>query len=208
LGGAYDAVVFDLLSALVDSWSLWNRVAGSETLGLAWRRRYLERTYTSGRYVPYEGLVEWAAGEVDGLPAGAAAELIRCWDELDPWPEAPVVLAALGERARLGVLTNCSEALGQRAAARTGGVFDVVVSAERAGWYKPHEQAYLVALDELNVDPSRTLFVAGSPYDIIGATGVGMSVYWHDRGRMPGGHAAARALAIQSSLEPLLDKVV
>jgi 2-haloalkanoic acid dehalogenase type II len=207
LGGRYDAVVFDLLSALIDSWSLWNRIAGTEALGLAWRRKYLEGTYTSGRYAPYEGLVERASRQVVGLPADAASELIRRWDELEPWPEAPAVLSALAGRARLGVLTNCSEALGRRAAARTGGTFDVIVSAERAGWYKPHEHAYLVALEELEVDSSRTLFVAGSPYDIIGAASVGMSVYWHDRGRMPGGHAAARALAIQSSLEPLLEKV-
>lgn len=208
MGGAYDAVVFDLLSALLDSWSLWNRIAGDEAAGLAWRRKYLERTYTSGRYVPYEGLVEWAASQVEGLAPGAASELVRRWDEVEPWPEVPAVLGELRGRARLAVLTNCSEALGRRAAARTGAEFDVIVSAERAGWYKPHEQAYLVALDELDVDPSRTLFVAGSPYDIIGATSVGMSVYWHDRGRMPGGHAASRALAIHPSLEPLLDKVV
>ena len=36
--GHYDAVVFDLLTALIDSWSLWNRVAGSDEIGLRWRR--------------------------------------------------------------------------------------------------------------------------------------------------------------------------
>ena len=32
--GAYDAVVFDLLTALIDSWTLWNDVAGSAEDGL------------------------------------------------------------------------------------------------------------------------------------------------------------------------------
>jgi 2-haloacid dehalogenase len=27
---AYDAVLFDLLTALLDSWTLWNNVAGSD----------------------------------------------------------------------------------------------------------------------------------------------------------------------------------
>jgi 2-haloacid dehalogenase len=40
----YDAVVFDLLTTLIDSWTLWNAVAGSEADGLKWRRRYLEIT--------------------------------------------------------------------------------------------------------------------------------------------------------------------
>ena len=41
----YDAVVFDLLTALLDSWTLWNDVAGSPEAGMKWRRRYLEITY-------------------------------------------------------------------------------------------------------------------------------------------------------------------
>jgi hypothetical protein len=31
----YDAVVFDLLTALIDSWTLWNAVAGSQAAGMA-----------------------------------------------------------------------------------------------------------------------------------------------------------------------------
>ena len=34
----YGAVVFDLLTALLDSWTLWNAVAGSEEAGMRWRR--------------------------------------------------------------------------------------------------------------------------------------------------------------------------
>src|SRR6266511_6048221 len=38
----YDAVIFDLPTALLDSWTLWNRVAGSAEDGARWRRKYLE----------------------------------------------------------------------------------------------------------------------------------------------------------------------
>jgi hypothetical protein len=34
-GGLYDAIVFDLLTALIDSWTLWNSVAGTHEAGLA-----------------------------------------------------------------------------------------------------------------------------------------------------------------------------
>ena len=57
----YDAVIFDLLTALIDSWSLWNDVAGSPGEGMKWRRRYLEITYGCGPYRPYETLVREAA---------------------------------------------------------------------------------------------------------------------------------------------------
>ena len=49
----YDAVVFDLLTALLDSWTLRNAVAGSAADGMRWRRRYLEITYGCGTYSPY-----------------------------------------------------------------------------------------------------------------------------------------------------------
>jgi hypothetical protein len=90
----YDAVVFDLLTGLIDSWTLWNEVAGSPDDGLRWRRRYLELTYGCGAYRPYELLMREAAHDA-GLPVGLADELERRWDELQAWPEARRVLAAL-----------------------------------------------------------------------------------------------------------------
>src|SRR4051794_8525593 len=57
----YDAVVFDLLTALIDSWTLWNAAAGSEADGLRWRRKYLELTYGQGAYRAYEDIVRAAA---------------------------------------------------------------------------------------------------------------------------------------------------
>src|SRR5262252_3446991 len=90
----YDAVLFDLLTALIDSWTLWNEVAGSAEAGLRWRARYLELTYQAGAYVPYEELVARAATET-ALPADRAAALVRRWGELPPWPETHAIVAEL-----------------------------------------------------------------------------------------------------------------
>jgi hypothetical protein len=49
----YAAVLFDLLTALLDSWSLWDRVAGGPEAGRRWRMRYPQLTYGAGRYRPY-----------------------------------------------------------------------------------------------------------------------------------------------------------
>lgn len=180
-----DAILFDLLTALEDSWSLWNATAGSVVEGRRWRQHYLALTYAAGDYRPYESLVHESAS-VAGLPPAMADALLERWDELAPWPEVPATLAALGATHRLGVVTNCSNALAQRAVARLGAPVDVVVAAERAGAYKPDARPYRLALDELaqripGLTPARVLFVAGSPFDIPGAGGVGMPVVWHNR---------------------------
>ena len=195
--------MFDLLTALIDSWTLWNAVAGNEGNGRCWRAAYLKRTYGEGHYRPYETLVAEAAVEV-GLPAGLAAALAARYGELRPWPE---VLAAVRGIAKMAVVTNCSEALGHLAAARTGMAFDVVVTAERAGFYKPHRRPYELALEELGVAADEALFVTGSAYDLFGAASVGLPVYWHDRIGMAMPAGAPPPLCRQASLRPLVPLV-
>jgi 2-haloacid dehalogenase len=201
----YDAVVFDLLTALLDSWQLWNDVAGSEEAGMRWRRKYLEITYGCGAYRPYPVLVEEAAVAA-GLPATFAAALVARWQELEPWPEAPAVLAELGGRVPLAVATNCSALLGAQAAERAGGTFKAVITAEQAGFYKPRPEPYRTILAALGTAPARTLFVAGSASDVPGAQGVGMPVFWHNRIGLSA-VGSARPDFTARSLEPLLDIV-
>jgi 2-haloalkanoic acid dehalogenase type II len=199
----YDAVLFDLFTALSDSQPLWREVAGSATAGASWREECSRIAYSAGPYRPFIETVAEGA-RFAGVPPTRAADLLRVLGErLDPWPEAPEVLRRLSESVRIGVVTNCSEELGQRAAARVGVRFDTVVTAEAAGAYKPRPEPYELALDRLGVRPSRALFVAGSPADITGAAGAGMPVCWHNRLQLPLGEHEA-PLAELDSLEPLL----
>jgi len=205
------AVAFDLLTALLDSWTLWNRVAGSRDAGMRWRGEYLRLTYGAGRYRAYEELVNTAA-LATGLPPSAGAALFQEWNDLRPWPEAPRVLERLASHAKLAVVTNCSEALAYRAVGATGVIFDVVVSSERAAYYKPQPQPYRLALRELSFPAEQVLFVAGSPYDITGAGGVGMPVFWHNRIGLPlPSHLAVgvkHLVGTSPSLLPLLPLVL
>ena len=199
----YDAVLVDLLTALVDSWSLWNRIAGNAEDGRRWRAAYLRNTYAAGRYRPYKALVAEAAAEA-ALPRRLAEDLAAGYATLEPWPEAPGILRALGKVAPLGVVTNCSEELGRVAAARVGAAFAVVVTAERAGFYKPHPRPYRMALDALGVAPARCLFVAGSAYDLFGTAKLGMPAYWHDRVGMPAPRHTPAPRWREHTLTPLL----
>lgn len=199
----FDGVLFDLLTALLDSWTLWDAVAGDLALGRRWRADYLQRTYRTGAYRPYETLVAEAA-EAVGLPRAFADRLASRYPELQHWPDVRDVLTGLAAAGlRLGVVTNCSEALGRIAARCVGIDFDVVVTAERAGFYKPEPRAYRLALAELGIAPERCLFVAGSAYDLVGTAAVGLPTYWHDRIGMVPPDGAPPPLAHERTLEKL-----
>jgi len=197
------AVLFDLLTALLDSWTLWDRVAGGEEAGRRWRAHYLEITYGCGAYRPYEALVAEAAAAA-GLPPTMPERLHTEWGRLEPWPEVPAVLAGLRVRGlRLGVVTNCSMTGGRHAAERCGVPFDVVMTAEEAGFYKPRPETYRAALAALGLPPEQVLFVAGSSADVPGAAGAGMPVVWHNRVGL-----AARPGAVPLHEARRLDEVI
>jgi 2-haloacid dehalogenase len=188
----FRAIIFDLLTALLDSWTLWGEVAGDAELGARLRRRSLELIYASGEYRPYEGIVAEAAGD-----EGFARELVARWDELEPWPEAPAVLRDLALDHRLALVTNTSEDLARRAAAKLGVEVDLLMSAERVGFYKPRPEPYRAGMEA----GQPALFVAGSAGDVPGAAAVGLPVVWHNRVGAPA--AGGEPLAVIETLDPL-----
>ena len=177
----YAAIGFDLLTALLDTWSLWSDVAGGRPLGMRWHAAAQE-LLRGKRYRPFDDVVREAASQV-GVPRAGADALLRRWGEFEPWPDVPPVLAKLDGTKRF-IVTNCSRKLGRLAAFRAGS-FDLVVTAEEAGAYKPDPLPYRMALDRLALDPAEVLFVAGSAHDVGGAARVGMDVYWANRGGAP-----------------------
>jgi 2-haloacid dehalogenase len=201
----YDAVLFDLFSALLDSQAAYDEVAGSASLGSRWRREHSRVCYSAGDYRPHDDVVAEAAERV-GLPRDRAPALVARLSELEPWSEAPAVLAGLREEVKIGVVTNCSEETGRRAADQIAVPFDVVATAETAGAYKPRPEPYRLALEALAADAPRALFVAGSPDDIAGAVRVGMPVYWHNRRGLELGDGPPPQ-AEHDSLAPLLEVV-
>ncbi|WP_198730540.1 HAD-IA family hydrolase [Mycolicibacterium baixiangningiae] len=203
----YDAVLFDLLTALLDSWTVWADVAGDPAVGRRWRDEYLKITYGEGAYRPYETLVAEAA-EAQGLDRSYADRLSARWNTIQPWDEAPGVLRELSSNGlKIGVVTNCSEKLGKIAADQLRVPLDVMVTAEVAGAYKPRPEPYALAIERLALPADRILFVAGSRYDIPGAGGLGMPVWWHNRINMDRGDLPA-PLAEHDSLAPLLRDTV
>lgn len=180
MASRYHAVLFDLLSALLDSQTLWDDVAGDRQRGSEWRMHYLAAAATTGQYRDYVQLIRDSA-QAAGVAPSRPDALVERWGELVPWPEAAAIIAEFASRSKIGIVTNCSERLGVDAAAKIGVAFDVIVTAERAGCYKPDPGIYELAIREIGEAPERILYVAGSPYDVRGAAAAGMPVYWHNR---------------------------
>jgi len=203
----YGAVLFDLLSALLDSWSLWDDVAGNSSLGRKWRMHYLDATAHTERYRPYLSLVGESADAI-GIARAQVQTLGDRWGELTPWPEAAAVIAEIASKTKVGVVTNCSEELGLVAKNRLGVALDVFLSAERAGYYKPDPRIYQKAIEEIDEDPGRILYVAGSPFDVRGAAAAGMPVYWHNRIGLIDNEANSRAIDVSDNLGGLRNLII
>ncbi len=197
------AVLFDLLTALLDSWTLWNAVAGSAEKGRAWRAEYLRLTYGCGAYVPYEQLVRDAA-RTTGMASDAAEQLEARWLELPAWSGAQAALDELQGRTKLAVVTNCSARLGKLAAGRLNAHWDCIVTAEEAGFYKPDPRPYKLALSKLDVAAEDAAFVAGSGYDLFGTSAVGLRTYWHNRVGLKQPEGALEAAIERPTLDQLL----
>jgi len=113
----YDAVGFDLLTALLDTLPLWRRHAGDDDRGAKWHAAN-QRLLRGQPYRDFATLVRESAKEV-GLGAAQAEQLLAHWDEADPWPDTPATLASVGTLPRF-IVTNCSKRLGQAAAEAVG----------------------------------------------------------------------------------------
>lgn len=173
----YDAVGFDLLTALLETLPLWKRYAGDDDRGTRWHAAN-QRLLRGQPYRDFSALVRDSATEV-GLGAAEAERLLAHWDESDPWPDTAATLASIGT-VPCFIITNCSRKLGE-AAARKAGEFTLVMTAEAAGAYKPDPRPYRAALGALGLEGKRVLFVAGSAHDVGGARRAGMDVYWANR---------------------------
>jgi 2-haloalkanoic acid dehalogenase type II len=180
------AVLFDLLMAVMNSPAVWAAAAGHAGLGLSWRDDVTDRMRRANRYVPYETLVAEAAAGL-GMPPSSVKSLQAEWRRMQPWPDAAAI-------AHLSLpyafVTNCSAEAARDAAAHSGLSPQFTLSAEEAGWFKPRPQVYRAACLRIGSVPERTVFVAGAAYDAEGALGAGLRARLVRRRPVPDGLSA------------------
>jgi 2-haloalkanoic acid dehalogenase type II len=180
--------------ATMDSISTWSSAAGDRGRGLAWRDAVSERMIAAGRYVPYDELVVAAAAALH-LPPEAPDRLRAAWTGMRRWPDADALKALSIPYA---FVTNCSQDLANEAALRSGLEPAFTLSAEEAGWYKPRAEIYRLACERIGADPAEVRFVAGAPYDALGAAAAGLPTVLVARRplerRLPDGIASVTSL--------------
>jgi 2-haloacid dehalogenase len=118
----------------------------------------------------------------------AVSHVLAGFPLLDVHPDVVAGLRALADAGvRVVTLTNGSLSLSEALLERAG-VADLVerrLSVDDAGRWKPHPDAYSYAARTCGVPLQRCAMVAVHPWDLMGASAVGMSTGWIDRNGTP-----------------------
>jgi 2-haloacid dehalogenase len=193
---AFDALTFDCYGTLID-WESGILAGLRAMLARAGVRAGddevlevyagFEAAAEAGPYLRYRDVLARCMREVAthfGVEA-TEAEAAAFGHSVGAWPAFPdsaAALAALHERFRLGVITNCDDDLFARSAVRLETAFDWVVTAESVGRYKPDPRGFEVAIERIGLPPGRILHVAQSLFhDHVPAQRFGLTTVWVDR---------------------------
>jgi len=201
---------FDCYGTLVD-WVTGMRRA-VESLGVADPERLLRAYYSveleveqeqpGARYreILAETLRRAAARECISLPPGGEHVLAERWDDLPVFGDTVPALEALrSDGWRLAILTNCDNDLISRTVGILGVDFDLVVTAEDVGSYKPDHGHWRRFAQRSDGQRSFWAHVACSwVHDIEPARDLQLPRVWVDRERT--GHDPAIASAVLADL--------
>jgi FMN phosphatase YigB (HAD superfamily) len=107
----------------------------------------------------------------------------------EPMPGQGELLNWLGDRCRLGVVSNFDYTPTVRRILAEEGILDrfgTVVVSDEVGWRKPRPAIFRQALDDLGVIAEECLFVGDRPeIDVAGAKWMGMGAVWLNPDRVP-----------------------
>jgi len=221
MGAAFDGVracVFDAYGTLFDYASAAARctdVLGEQVAPLTalWREKQLQYTWLrslQGRYVGFSQVTSEAlefALEAFGLRDPALqARLMSLYSTLECFPEVPAMLARLKAAGlQTAILSNGSPHMLAAAVAhaRIERFFDLVLSVDEVGVYKPHPKVYQLAVDRLGLPPGAISFQSSNGWDAYAASTYGMRVVWCNRYPQPAERLPGKPDSIISSLAQL-----
>jgi 2-haloacid dehalogenase len=107
--------------------------------------------------------------DADDIPFTLLEDLNRCWERLDPWPDAVPGLLRLKQRFAIAPVSN-GHIAGMLRLARHGGLpWDVILGAEIAHAYKPQPAVYLASCEAAGLAPTEACMVAAHNNDLVAA---------------------------------------
>jgi 2-haloacid dehalogenase len=198
----FDALSFDCYGTLID-WETGIATAlapWAEAHGLAVEpddlvaafsanETHVQQEQPTSRYPDVLAETMRRVGAALGAPVsdGEAAAFGTSVGEWPAFPDSSDALHRLHTRYRLIILSNVDRASFARSAARLGVDFDLVITAEDVGAYKPSPLSFaalLAGVDDLGIPRERLLHVAESLYhDHVPAQANGLHSVWIDRRR-------------------------
>jgi 2-haloacid dehalogenase len=214
----FDVLTFDCYGTLID-WESGilaalraphaaHGIAESDDDVLAAFARH-EAEIEAGPYRRYRDVLgEVLAAMVGHFGAEASAEERATFGgSVADWPAFPdsaAALAALHERFKLGVITNCDDDLFAASQRKLGVEFDYLVTAQQAKRYKPNPRGFELMFERVGLPPARILHVAQSLYhDHVPAKRLGLSTVWvNRRAGKPGSGATPPAEATPDLVVP------
>lgn len=111
---------------------------------------------------------------IEGLSEAEVDHFNRIWHRLDPWPDSAAGLDRLRTKFVVSTLSNGNVALLVNMAKHGGLNWDVVLSAELTGAFKPEPRCYERAVEMLGLEPHQVMMVAAHQGDLRAAMGVGL----------------------------------
>jgi 2-haloacid dehalogenase len=161
-----------------------------------WRRTHYEDSMIDALcdrgHTPYREIGHRAVSHVMDRAGIAYTQddvrwLVSQIETLRPFPDVIEALQALQERYRLVILSNGDRDMLENAKPFIGFDFDLTISVEEAGYFKPHYATYQKAEALIGEPRMRIMHVANHAFDCIGAKAYGMRTAFIDRRHRPYG---------------------
>ena len=219
---AFTALTFDCYGTLIDwergildALERWRRRAGLPVTDDELLEAFAQAEAQAERETPfrlYPQILEAALGgmaagwsvRLDADDAHAFGESVGRWP---PFPDSAPALEYLQQHYKLVVVSNVDHASFAETGRQLGVRFDLVVTAQDVGTYKPDPRTFEYALDKirrtLGVEPPEILHTAQSLFhDIVPATALGLATCWIDRRRGRPGAGATPAIPGGDRIRP------
>ena len=128
--------------------------------------------------------INYSQSEVEWLVSGI--------ESLTPFPDVLQNLQELRQKYKLSILSNGDRDMLETAKQYIGFKFDLTISVQEAGAFKPDKRTYAKAEEIIgtkfkNIERSNILFVANHAFDCIGAKAWGFRTVFIDRRKRPFG---------------------
>ncbi len=110
---------------------------------------------------------------IDQFTDEEKTQMWMIWHRLEPWPDSILGIDKLKAQFLIGPLSNGNIRLLEELSKKAKLKWNVILSGEHFGCYKPNPVVYQTAARELKLEPSEILLVASHKYDLKAAQACG-----------------------------------